>query len=109
MLLHTHTFTFINHLAIWGSIVIFFVVNDVVSNIRAFGVYEVAGMSFREPWYWLSLMIVGLLAAAPVFAWKLTFMFWRLAPDTISIMDLESPMILRVPPSNTLSQPQLNR
>lgn len=58
------TFTILQHLAIWGNLLAFYIINLIVSAIPSSGMYTIMFRLCRQPSYWIT-MIVSL--CSPIF------------------------------------------
>ncbi|MBA0743841.1 hypothetical protein Gogos_006495 [Gossypium gossypioides] len=68
--LETNSFTILQHLAIWGNLVAFYVINWIVSAIPASGMYTIMFRLCRQPSYWITLSLIVAAGMGPVLALK---------------------------------------
>ncbi|PON34844.1 P-type ATPase, subfamily IV [Parasponia andersonii] len=55
MTLETNSFTILQHLAIWGNLIAFYVINWIFSAIPSSGMYTIMFRLCRQPSYWITL------------------------------------------------------
>eukprot|EP00897_Mesotaenium_endlicherianum_P004761 jgi/Mesen1/4312/ME000022S03601 len=55
--LATHSFTVYQHIAIWGTLVFFYLVNLIVSAILGGGMYGIMPRLVTNPSYWLAMLV----------------------------------------------------
>lgn len=82
--LETNSFTVLQHIAIWGSLLAFFAINLVVSLVSWSGVYTIMFRLCREPVYWLSMLLIVIAGMGPVLALKYFRFMYR--PSAINIL-----------------------
>eukprot|EP00850_Spirogloea_muscicola_P014225 SM000100S09452 [mRNA] locus=s100:441754:450844:- [translate_table: standard] len=74
---NTNSFSVYQHLAIWGTIFIFFAFNLVISRIRWAGMYGVMPQLCSQPQYWLTLVLTVVAGIGPAIMLKyLRFQYW---------------------------------
>uniref|UniRef100_A0A6N2KDZ2 Phospholipid-transporting ATPase n=1 Tax=Salix viminalis TaxID=40686 RepID=A0A6N2KDZ2_SALVM len=54
--LETNSFTILQHLAIWGNLIAFYVINWIVCAIPSSGMYTIMFRLCRQPSYWLTIL-----------------------------------------------------
>ncbi|XP_047337355.1 phospholipid-transporting ATPase 2 isoform X2 [Impatiens glandulifera] len=57
--IETNSFTTLQHLAVWGNLVGFYVINWIVSAIPSSGMYTIMFRLCRQPSYWISIGMMG--------------------------------------------------
>ncbi|KAK1306357.1 Phospholipid-transporting ATPase 2 [Acorus calamus] len=68
--LETNSFTILQHLAIWGNLAAFYVINCIVSTIPSAGMYTIMFRLCRQPSYWISMFLMVAVGMGPVLALK---------------------------------------
>ncbi|MBA0718008.1 hypothetical protein Golax_005778, partial [Gossypium laxum] len=68
--LETNSFTILQHLAIWGNLVAFYVINWIFSAIPASGMYTIMFRLCRQPSYWITMSLIVAAGMGPVLALK---------------------------------------
>ncbi|KAE8716201.1 Phospholipid-transporting ATPase 2 [Hibiscus syriacus] len=68
--LETNSFTVLQHLAIWGNLVAFYVINWIISAIPASGMYTIMFRLCRQPSYWITMFLIVAAGMGPVLALK---------------------------------------
>ncbi|KAK8981695.1 hypothetical protein V6N11_028103 [Hibiscus sabdariffa] len=68
--LETNSFTILQHLAIWGNLVAFYVINWIFSAIPASGMYTIMFRLCRQPSYWITMFLIVAAGMGPVLALK---------------------------------------
>ncbi|PPD93134.1 hypothetical protein GOBAR_DD09924 [Gossypium barbadense] len=68
--LETNSFTILQHLAIWGNLVAFYVINWIFSAIPASGMYTIMFRLCRHPSYWITMSLIVAAGMGPVLALK---------------------------------------
>ncbi|OMP09909.1 Cation-transporting P-type ATPase [Corchorus olitorius] len=68
--LETNSFTIIQHLAIWGNLVAFYVINLIFSGIPSSGMYTIMFRLCRQPSYWITMFLIVAAGMGPVLALK---------------------------------------
>ncbi|KAK8714809.1 hypothetical protein V6N13_042158 [Hibiscus sabdariffa] len=68
--LETNSFTILQHLAIWGNLVAFYVINWIISAIPASGMYTIMFRLCRQPSYWITMFLIVAAGMGPVLALK---------------------------------------
>ncbi|KAK6140891.1 hypothetical protein DH2020_025353 [Rehmannia glutinosa] len=68
--LETNSFTILQHLAIWGNLVGFYVINWIVSAIPASGMYTIMFRLCKQPSYWITMFLTVAAGMGPVLALK---------------------------------------
>lgn len=51
------SFTVLQHLAIWGNLVAFYIINWIVSAIPSSGMYTIMFRLCKQPSYWLTMIV----------------------------------------------------
>ncbi|XP_058212425.1 phospholipid-transporting ATPase 2 isoform X2 [Rhododendron vialii] len=68
--LETNSFTILQHLAIWGNLAGFYIINWIVSTIPSSGMYTIMFRLCRQPSYWTTMFLVVAAGMGPVLALK---------------------------------------
>ncbi|KAL3818984.1 hypothetical protein ACJIZ3_004889 [Penstemon smallii] len=68
--LETNSFTILQHLAIWGNLVGFYVINWIVSALPSSGMYTIMFRLCRQPSYWITMILIVAGGMGPVLALK---------------------------------------
>ncbi|XP_042504409.1 phospholipid-transporting ATPase 2-like isoform X2 [Macadamia integrifolia] len=68
--LETNSFTILQHLAIWGNLVFFYVINLIVSGLPSAGMYTIMFRLCRQPSYWITMFLTVAVGMGPVLALK---------------------------------------
>ncbi|KAL6502002.1 Alanine aminotransferase 2 [Orobanche gracilis] len=64
------SFTILQHVAIWGNLVGFYVINWIVSAIPSSGMYTIMFRLCKQPSYWLTMFLTVAAGMGPVLALK---------------------------------------
>ncbi|XP_073261902.1 phospholipid-transporting ATPase 2 isoform X3 [Populus alba] len=68
--IETNSFTILQHLAIWGNLIAFYVINWIVSAIPSSGMYTIMFRLCRQPSYWLTMLLIVAAGMGPILAIK---------------------------------------
>ncbi|XP_049344918.1 phospholipid-transporting ATPase 2 [Solanum verrucosum] len=68
--LETNSFTVLQHIAIWGNLVAFYVINWIVSAFPSSSLYTIMFRLCRQPSYWITMFIIVAAGMGPVLALK---------------------------------------
>ncbi|CAA0806700.1 Phospholipid-transporting ATPase 2 [Striga hermonthica] len=68
--IETNSFTILQHLAIWGNLVGFYVINWIVSAIPSSGMYTIMFRLCKQPSYWITMFLTVAAGMGPVLALK---------------------------------------
>ncbi|XP_073099261.1 phospholipid-transporting ATPase 2 isoform X3 [Elaeis guineensis] len=68
--LEMNSFTILQHLAIWGNFVAFYVINCIVSTIPSAGMYTIMFRLCKQPSYWITMVLIAAVGMGPVLAIK---------------------------------------
>ncbi|XP_073287651.1 phospholipid-transporting ATPase 2-like isoform X2 [Primulina huaijiensis] len=68
--IETNSFTVLQHLAIWGNLVAFYVINWIVSALPSSGMYTIMFRLCRQPSYWCTIIVIVAAGMGPVLALK---------------------------------------
>ncbi|XP_031255329.1 phospholipid-transporting ATPase 2 [Pistacia vera] len=68
--LETNSFTVFQHLAIWGNLAAFYVINWIFSAIPSSGMYTIMFRLCRQPSYWLTMLLIVGAGIGPIMALK---------------------------------------
>ncbi|PSS05696.1 Phospholipid-transporting ATPase [Actinidia chinensis var. chinensis] len=66
----TNSFTMLQHLAIWGNLVGFYIINWIVSALPSTGMYTIMFRLCRQPSYWTTMFLIVGAGMGPVLALK---------------------------------------
>jgi hypothetical protein len=55
--MHGSSFTWFQHMAVWGNVVLFYLVNLLLSLVQHSGMYTIMFRLCSQPAYWLSLLV----------------------------------------------------
>ncbi|KJE94424.1 P-type ATPase [Capsaspora owczarzaki ATCC 30864] len=64
--LETHTFTWLNHLAIWGQLAAVFVLFALASLVPTLSMYSLMFKLFSDPVYWLTVLLITVACLFPL-------------------------------------------
>ncbi|XP_074286678.1 phospholipid-transporting ATPase 2 isoform X2 [Silene latifolia] len=82
--LETNSFTVLQHLAIWGNLVAFYVINLVVSAIPSSGMFTIMFRLCKQPSYWITMFLIIVAGIGPVLALKYFRFTYR--PSKINLL-----------------------
>ncbi|KAJ6734133.1 PHOSPHOLIPID-TRANSPORTING ATPASE [Salix purpurea] len=68
--LETNSFTILQHLAIWGNLIAFYVINWIVCAIPSSGMYTIMFRLCGQPSYWLTILLMVAAGMGPILAIK---------------------------------------
>ncbi|XVE66170.1 hypothetical protein DITRI_Ditri08aG0058800 [Diplodiscus trichospermus] len=68
--LETNSFTILQHLAIWGNLVAFYIINWIFSAVPSSGMYTIMFRICRQPSYWITMFLIVAAGMGPVLALK---------------------------------------
>ncbi|CAI9262076.1 unnamed protein product [Lactuca saligna] len=68
--LETNSFTIFQHVAIWGNLVVFYIINWIVSAVPQSGMYTIMHRLCRQPSYWNTMFLIVAAGMGPVLALK---------------------------------------
>ncbi|KAF5949054.1 hypothetical protein HYC85_015011 [Camellia sinensis] len=68
--LETNSFTILQHLAIWGNMVGFYIINWIVSGVPSSRMYTIMFRLYRQPSYWKTMLLIVAAGMGPVLALK---------------------------------------
>lgn len=55
--MHGSSFTWFQHMAVWGNVVLFYLVNLLLNLVEHSGMYTIMFRLCSQPAYWLSLLV----------------------------------------------------
>ncbi|KAH9325751.1 hypothetical protein KI387_005929, partial [Taxus chinensis] len=102
--LETNSLTILQHIAIWGNLIAFYMINFVVSTIPWAGMYTIMFRVCSQPAYWLTMLAMVIAGMGPIIALKHFRFTYRSSainilqklershPTSYSIPSLESPL-----------------
>ncbi|RXH68731.1 hypothetical protein DVH24_031064 [Malus domestica] len=70
MALETNSFTLLQHLAIWGNLAAFYIINWIFSAIPTSGMYTIMFRLCRQPSYWMTILLIVAAGMGPILALK---------------------------------------
>ncbi|KAK6919617.1 P-type ATPase, C-terminal, partial [Dillenia turbinata] len=82
--LETNSFTILQHLAIWGNLAAFYIINWILSALPASGMYTIMFRLCRQPTYWLTMLLITVAGMGPVLALK--YFRYTYTPSKINIL-----------------------
>ncbi|KAJ8763021.1 hypothetical protein K2173_023226 [Erythroxylum novogranatense] len=68
--LETNSFTVLQHIAIWGNLIAFYVINWIVSAIPSTGMYTIMFRLCGQPSYWITIFLIVGAGIGPILAIK---------------------------------------
>ncbi|KAI6673019.1 hypothetical protein NL676_000925 [Syzygium grande] len=68
--LETNSFTILQHLAIWGNLLAFYIINWMFSAIPSSGMYTIMFRLCQQPSYWLTMLVIVGAGMGPILALK---------------------------------------
>jgi len=87
VMIETNSFTLVQHLAIWGNLVGFYIINYILSAIPSVGMYTIMFRLCRQPSYWITLFLIVALGMGPVLAIK--YFRYTYRPSKINTLQQE--------------------
>ncbi|KAJ8435692.1 hypothetical protein Cgig2_027282 [Carnegiea gigantea] len=82
--LETNSFTVLQHLAIWGNLLAFYIINLIVSTIPASGMYTIMFRLCKQPAYWITILLIVVAGMGPILALKYFRFTYR--PSKINLL-----------------------
>ncbi|KAL9230570.1 hypothetical protein vseg_005907 [Gypsophila vaccaria] len=82
--LETNSFTILQHLAIWGNLIAFYVINLIVSAIPSSGMYTIMFRLCKQPSYWITMFLIVVAGIGPILALKYFRFTYR--PSKINLL-----------------------
>uniref|UniRef100_A0A803MME5 P-type ATPase C-terminal domain-containing protein n=1 Tax=Chenopodium quinoa TaxID=63459 RepID=A0A803MME5_CHEQI len=82
--LETNSFTILQHLAIWGNLVAFYIINLIVSTIPSSGMHTIMFRLCKQPSYWITMFLIVVAGMGPILALKYFRFTYR--PSKINIL-----------------------
>ncbi|XP_058724365.1 phospholipid-transporting ATPase 2-like isoform X2 [Vicia villosa] len=68
--METNSFTILQHLAIWGNLAGFYVINWIFSALPSSGMYTIMFRLCRQPSYWITIFLMTAAGMGPILAIK---------------------------------------
>ncbi|KAK7401947.1 hypothetical protein VNO78_13835 [Psophocarpus tetragonolobus] len=68
--METNSFTILQHMAIWGNLAAFYVINWIFSALPSSGMYTIMFRLCRQPSYWISIFLMVAAGMGPILAIK---------------------------------------
>ncbi|KAK2424610.1 ATPase E1-E2 type family protein / haloacid dehalogenase hydrolase family protein [Trifolium repens] len=68
--METNSFTILQHLAIWGNLAAFYVINWIFSALPSSGMYTIMFRLCRQPSYWITIFLMTAAGMGPILALK---------------------------------------
>ncbi|CAO2826079.1 unnamed protein product [Amaranthus hypochondriacus] len=82
--LETNSFTVLQHLAIWGNLLAFYIINLIVSAIPSSGMYTIMFRLCKQPSYWITMFLIVVAGMGPIVALKYFRFTYR--PSKINLL-----------------------
>lgn len=82
--LETNSFTVLQHLAIWGNLLAFYIINLIVSAIPSSGMYTIMFRLCKQPSYWITMFLIVVAGMGPILAIKYFRFTYR--PSKINLL-----------------------
>ncbi|XP_048494866.1 phospholipid-transporting ATPase 2 isoform X3 [Beta vulgaris subsp. vulgaris] len=82
--LETNSFTVLQHLAIWGNLLGFYIINLIVSAIPSSGMYTIMFRLCKQPSYWITMFLIVVAGMGPIVALKYFRFTYR--PSKINLL-----------------------
>ncbi|GAB4859580.1 Alanine aminotransferase 2, variant 2 [Ancistrocladus abbreviatus] len=82
--LETNSFTILQHLAIWGNLLAFYIINLIVSTIPSSGMYTIMFRLSQQPSYWMTMFLIVAAGMGPILALK--YFRYTYRPSKINIL-----------------------
>ncbi|KAL2897357.1 Phospholipid-transporting ATPase 2 [Bienertia sinuspersici] len=82
--LETNSFTVLQHLAIWGNLLAFYIINLIVSAIPSSGMYTIMFRLCKQPSYWITIFLIVVAGMGPILALKYFRFTYR--PSKINLL-----------------------
>ncbi|PKU69452.1 phospholipid-transporting ATPase 2 isoform X2 [Dendrobium catenatum] len=82
--LEMNSFTILQHIAIWGNFLAFYLINSLVSTIPRLGMYTIMFRLFRQPSYWITMILIFAIGMGPILAIK--YFRYTYKPNIINIL-----------------------
>lgn len=68
--IETNSFTVLQHLAIWGNLLGFYIINWIISAVPSAGMYTIMFRLCGQPSYWITMFLIVVAGMGPVLALK---------------------------------------
>ncbi|KAL8107222.1 phospholipid-transporting ATPase 2-like isoform X1 [Apium graveolens] len=68
--IETNSFTVLQHLAIWGNLLGFYIINWIISAVPSAGMYTIMFRLCGQPSYWITMFLIIVAGMGPVLALK---------------------------------------
>lgn len=68
--METNSFTILQHVAIWGNLAAFYVINFIFSAIPLLGMYTIMFRLCQQPSYWITIFLTAAAGMGPILAIK---------------------------------------
>ncbi|KAK4255533.1 hypothetical protein QN277_008521 [Acacia crassicarpa] len=68
--METNSFTILQHLAIWGNLAAFYIINFIFSAIPSSGMYTIMFRLCQQPSYWITIFLTAAAGMGPILAIK---------------------------------------
>ncbi|XP_021717049.1 phospholipid-transporting ATPase 2-like [Chenopodium quinoa] len=82
--LETNSFTILQHLAIWGNLIAFYIINLIVSTIPSSGMHTIMFRLCKQPSYWITMFLIVVAGMGPILALKYFRFTYR--PSKINLL-----------------------
>ncbi|CAN6706651.1 unnamed protein product [Malus baccata var. baccata] len=84
MALETNSFTLLQHLAIWGNLAAFYIINWIFSAIPTSGMYTIMFRLCGQPSYWMTILLIVAAGMGPILALK--YFRYTYTPSKINML-----------------------
>ncbi|XP_062089645.1 phospholipid-transporting ATPase 2-like [Humulus lupulus] len=84
LILERNSFTILQHLAIWGNLIGFYIINWISSAIPSSGMYTIMFRLCRQPSYWITLFLIVAAGMGPILDIK--FFRYTYRPSKINML-----------------------
>ncbi|XP_031114758.1 phospholipid-transporting ATPase 2 isoform X3 [Ipomoea triloba] len=68
--IETNSFTVLQHIAIWGNLIAFYIINSVLSALPSSGMYTIMFRLWRQQSYWITIFLIVAAGMGPILALK---------------------------------------
>uniref|UniRef100_A0A2N9GGY0 P-type ATPase C-terminal domain-containing protein n=1 Tax=Fagus sylvatica TaxID=28930 RepID=A0A2N9GGY0_FAGSY len=84
LILETNSFTILQHIAIWGNLAGFYIINWIFSALPSSGMYTIMFRLCRQPSYWITVFLIVVAGMGPILALK--YFRYTYRPSKINIL-----------------------
>ncbi|KAI3640282.1 hypothetical protein MIR68_001160 [Amoeboaphelidium protococcarum] len=101
MAIETNTFTVYNHIAIWGSMVMYFILAYLISLVTSFELHGLMAELYSNGSFWFCIILVVVLSTLPVICMKLIRkMFYPVMLDRLQMELADKSLDIELTSSN---------